>query len=515
MTKDDAQFDPHRDLLPLVYSSGFLDTFAIALLLRDDKGAIIDSNRAAQELLNFSATNIKGQIPFDSRWNPVRQDGSSFPLDEQPGLATLKTGKPITDVVVGIDTPNQARKWLSINTFPIYFDKELRGEVCSISDVTIRRQEQQVMRLVNEMNKLVIQADDEDGFLDKVSNLLVDVGGYALVAFVLGETEDSPDMIGVHMAGLTDYVHDETFAHMGPRAVGQGPVATAFRTRVTQIANDLSTHAHFETAWRQRAAQFGIGSMIAIPIMLGRRKTVLTIYGRRPHVFDELTVSGLESIAREAEFGANHVRSVKQLEQALDGTLTAISRIIETRDPYTSGHHVHVGSLAAAIATNLGLDDKTVKLILQSGEVHDIGRIEVPQEILALSGALTVEQYELVKRHTIYGADVLTQASLPWPIAEIALQHHERLDGSGYPAGLRGDEIIMPARIVAVADVVEAMMMPRPYRPALGLEAALAEISAGSGTLYDAKVVKSCLAVFNAGFTFGPVVAHSHGTETS
>ena len=508
MNKDDSQFDPHRDLLPLVYSSRFLDTFAIALLLRDDQGVIIDSNRAAQELLNFSATSIKGQIPFDSRWNPVREDGSSFPLDQQPGLATLKSGQPISDVIVGIDTANQARKWLSINTFPIFLDQRMRGEVCSLTDVTARRQEQQVMRLVNEMNKLVIQADDEDDFLDQVSNLLVEVGGYALVAFVLGDDEDNPDMIGVHMAGITDYVHEGTFAHMGPRAVGQGPVATAFRTRVTQIANDLSTHAFFETAWRQRAAQFGIASVIAIPIMLGRRKTVLTIYGRRPYIFDELTVSGLESIAREAEFGANHVRSVKQLEQALDGTLTAIARIIETKDSHATGHHVHVGALAAAIAIDLGLDDKAVKLILQGGEVHDVGRIEVPSEILCYPGGLTHEQFEIVKRHTIVGADVLSQASLPWPLAEIALQHHERLDGSGYPAGLRGDEIIMPARIIAVADVVEAMTQSRPYRPALGIKKALAEITAGAGTLYDAKVVSSCVAIFNAGFTFEG--AHQH-----
>jgi putative nucleotidyltransferase with HDIG domain len=504
MNTDDSRFDPHRDLLPLVYSSRFLDAFAIALLLRDDQGVVIDSNRAAQELLNLTATTIKGQVPFDPRWNPVREDGSPFPLNEQPCLTTLQSGKPIADVIVGIDMANQPRKWLSVDTFPIFLHEKLRGEVCSLTDVTVRRQEQQVMRLVNEMNKLVIQADDEDDFLDQVSNLLVEVGGYALVAFVLGENDDRPGMIGIHMAGVTDYVHEETFAHMGPRAVGQGPVATAFRTRVTQIANDLSTHAYFETAWRQRAAQFGIASVIAIPITLGRRKTVLTIYGRRPYVFDELTVSGLESIAREAEFGANHVRSVKQLEQALDGTLTAISRIIETSDPYTSNHHVHVGSLAAAIATDLGIDQKTVKLILRSGEMHDIGRIEVPSEILGHSGALTAEQFEIVKQHTLVGADVLTQASLPWPIAEIALQHHERLDGSGYPSGLRGDQIIMPARIVAVADVVEAMMMPRPYRPALGVEAAFAEITAGSGTLYDARVVDSCLAVFRGGFTFEP-----------
>jgi HD-GYP domain-containing protein (c-di-GMP phosphodiesterase class II) len=513
MNKDDSPFDPHRDLLPLVYSSRFLDTFAIALLLRDDQGVIMDSNRAAQELLNFSAANIKGQVPFDARWNPVRADGSSFPLNEQPGLATLKSGKPITDVIVGIDTANQARKWLSINTFPIFLDDRLRGEVCSLTDVTARRQEQQFMRLVNEMNKLVIQADDEDDFLDQVSNLLVEVGGYALVAFVLGDDEESPDMIGVHMAGITDYVHDETFAHMGPRAVGQGPVATAFRTRVTQIANDLSTHAFFETAWRQRAAQFGIASIVAIPIMLGRRKAVLTIYGRRPYVFDELTVSGLESLAREAEFGADHVRSVKQLEQALDGTLTAIARIIETKDSYTSGHHVHVGALAAAIATDLGLDDKMVKLVLQSGEVHDVGNVEVPSEILCYPGGLSAEQFEIVKRHTVVGGDVLSQASLPWPLAVIALQHHERLDGSGYPAGLRGDEIIMPARIIAVADVVESMTQIRPYRPALGIEMALAEITAGAGTLYDARVVSSCVAVFKAGFNFE--AAHQPGEHSS
>jgi HD-GYP domain-containing protein (c-di-GMP phosphodiesterase class II) len=502
MTTNESQFDPHHDLLPLVYSSRFLDTFAIAMLLRDDKGVIIDSNRAAQELLKFSAANIKGQIPFDSRWNPVREDGSSFPLNEQPGLATLQTGKPLCDVVVGIDMANKTRKWLSIDTFPIFHDDQLRGEVCSLSDVTIRRQEQQVMRLVNEMNKLVIQAENEDEFLDQVTNLLVEVGGFALVAFVLGAEEDGPEMIAVHMAGATDYVHEETFAHMGPRAVGQGPVATAFRTRVTQVANDLSTHAFFETAWRQRAAQFGIASVIAIPVMLGQRKTVLTIYGKRPHVFDELTVSGLESIAREAEFGANHVRAVKQLEAALDGTLAAITRIIETKDSFTSGHHVHVGVLAAAIAIDMGFDEKTVKLIHQSGQVHDVGRIEVPSEILSFAGSLTPEQFEIVKRHAAVGADVLAQASLPWPLAEIAAQHHERLDGSGYPLGLRGEQIIMPARIMAVADVVEAMTQPRPYRPALGIEAALEEITSGSGTLYDPQVVSSCVAVFKAGFNF-------------
>jgi len=372
------------------------------------------------------------------------------------------------------------------------------------------------MRLITEMNKLVMQAVDEDQFLAAVSNLLVNVGGYALVAFVLGADDDAPEMIAVHMAGVTDYVHEGTFAHMGPHAVGQGPVATAFRTRVTQVANELATHAHFETAWRQRAAQFGIASLAAIPIVLGRRNAVLTIYGKRPFIFDELTVSGLENLAKETEFGAAHVRSVKQLGEALDGTLAAISRVSETHDPFTSGHQVHVGALGAAIATDLGLDARTIKLIRQGGEVCDIGKVVVSSEILAHPGGLTPVQFAVVQGHAASGADILSQASLPWPIAEIALQHHERMDGSGYPAGLRGDQIIMPARIIAVADVVEAMTQPRPYRGAHSIDDAMAEIADGSGTRYDERVATSCLAVMRAGFTFdwGPSHAAPTGPQS-
>jgi HD-GYP domain-containing protein (c-di-GMP phosphodiesterase class II) len=171
-----------------------------------------------------------------------------------------------------------------------------------------------------------------------------------------------------------------------------------------------------------------------------------------------------------------------------------------------------VGSLGAAIATDLGLDARTVKLIHQSGEVCDVGKVDVPSEILTHPGSLTAEQFEIVKGHAASGADILSQASLPWPIAEIALQHHERMDGSGYPAGLRGDQIIMPARIIAVADVVEAMTQPRPYREALGIDLAMEEITNGAGTRYDERVVASCLAVIRAGFQFAPPLAHARQT---
>jgi putative nucleotidyltransferase with HDIG domain len=176
----------------------------------------------------------------------------------------------------------------------------------------------------------------------------------------------------------------------------------------------------------------------------------------------------------------------------------------ETRDPYTAGHQNHVGALGEAIAKQLGLNSKLTTLIRQSGEVHDIGKIAVPAEILTRPGRLSSLEFEMIKRHTLVGADILSQASLPWPIAEVALQHHERMDGSGYPRGLPGSDIILPARIIAVADVVEAMTQHRPYRPALGIDKAIAEVSAGAGTLFDPEVVEACLAVFELGFTFQP-----------
>jgi putative nucleotidyltransferase with HDIG domain len=215
-----------------------------------------------------------------------------------------------------------------------------------------------------------------------------------------------------------------------------------------------------------------------------------------------VTVERLTRIFSEYVFATAHVRSIKQLESTVEGTLSALALMTETRDPYTAGHQNHVGALGEAIAKQLGLNSKLTTLIRQSGEVHDIGKIAVPAEILTRPGRLSPLEFEMIKRHTLVGADILSQASLPWPIAEVALQHHERMNGSGYPRGLPGSDIILPARIIAVADVVEAMTQHRPYRPALGIDRAIAEVSAGAGTLFDPEVVGACLAVFESGFTF-------------
>ncbi|WP_420264530.1 HD-GYP domain-containing protein [Candidatus Magnetominusculus dajiuhuensis] len=180
----------------------------------------------------------------------------------------------------------------------------------------------------------------------------------------------------------------------------------------------------------------------------------------------------------------------------------AISAILEARDPYTAGHQSRVADLSRTIADEMGFPRDKAEGVRIAASIHDVGKIYVPSEILSKPGKLLEVEFSLLKHHCQIGHDILKDVDFPWPVANIILQHHERLDGSGYPSGLKGDEILIEAKIICVADVVEAMSNHRPYRPALGLDKALGEISANSARLYDKNVVDACLAVFNKGFSF-------------
>lgn len=187
----------------------------------------------------------------------------------------------------------------------------------------------------------------------------------------------------------------------------------------------------------------------------------------------------------------------------LKGVIKSMAEVVEVRDPYTSGHQYRTAALASAISKSLGLPKETTEVIYLSALLHDIGKISVPAEILTKPGKLDRIEFELVKRHTVVGYRILKNIPFSFSIHDIVLQHHERLDGSGYPRGLKGDQILTEARIIAVADVVEAMMTHRPYRPALGLEKTLEEISNQKGKLFDPDVVTCCINLFQSqGFTF-------------
>jgi PAS domain S-box-containing protein len=189
--------------------------------------------------------------------------------------------------------------------------------------------------------------------------------------------------------------------------------------------------------------------------------------------------------------------TLNMLRKAMGASIQALNRLVEMRDPYTAGHQRRVSDLARALAIEIGLSREQIDGIRMAGQIHDIGKISVPAEILTKPGRLNDMEFGIIKSHVQSGFDILKTIEFPWPIAQIVLQHHERIDGSGYPQGLLGEKILVEAKILGVADVVEAMVSHRPYRSALGIDRALEEISKNKGILYDQEVVDACLRLFH------------------
>jgi PAS domain S-box-containing protein/putative nucleotidyltransferase with HDIG domain len=228
------------------------------------------------------------------------------------------------------------------------------------------------------------------------------------------------------------------------------------------------------------------GSLIEVGVH-GARAT----HGGRPAI-----IGMMQDVSERKRAEEQIQRYVAQLEDSFMHTVEVATTLVEMRDPYTAGHEKRVALIAVAIGTELGLDAHRIEGLRVGGYIHDIGKIIVPAEILSKPGKISEAEYLLIKGHPQAGYDILKNVDFPWPVADIAYQHHERMNGSGYPRGLKGEDILLEARITAVADVVEAMSAHRPYRPGLGLEQALAEIERGSGASYDPQVVDACLRLF-------------------
>lgn len=237
----------------------------------------------------------------------------------------------------------------------------------------------------------------------------------------------------------------------------------------------------------QSLPQFGTGSATQQPALVAIGGTTISILLTLVTWLMTTTNTRAIKLARKMS---------EQLEQVLTQTISAMSTVIEMRDPYTAGHQRRAAELARAIGVEMGLDSERVLVLYRAALVYDVGKVQIPAEILSKPAKLDEVEYKLTQTHAQASFDLLHQIDFPWPIAEIARQHHERLDGSGYPRGLAGDQILLEARIIAVADVVEAMCSYRPYRAAVGVGAALGEITSGRGVLYDPAVVDACVRLF-------------------
>jgi PAS domain S-box-containing protein len=204
----------------------------------------------------------------------------------------------------------------------------------------------------------------------------------------------------------------------------------------------------------------------------------------------------VEDITKNKMSEAELQRTLEELRKAFGATIQALTITVEMRDPYTAGHQRRVTRLARAIGTEMGLSHEQIDGIRMAGSVHDLGKISIPAEILSKPGRITEIEFTIIKTHPQIGYSILKTIEFPWPVAKVVLQHHERMNGSGYPSGLLAEDILAEAKVLGVADVVEAMTSHRPYRPAQGIDKALEEISQNRGILYDARVVDVCLKLF-------------------
>jgi putative nucleotidyltransferase with HDIG domain/PAS domain S-box-containing protein len=375
-------------------------------------------------------------------------------------------------------------------------------------------------------NRAMVVAASRPGLFFATCRTLVEEAGYPLVWIGHPLEDESASVLAVASHGdRTGYLHNLNLSWNPDLPGGQTTTALAVRTGRSALCQDLVTDPGQEP-WRERAQAAGIRSSLALPLIQGGRVVaVLNVCAAEKLAFDARETSILETLALDLGYalsaldraqlqttpGPTHPPAIparplfaidgpseaaplialSRLKAVLVSCVAALSQAVEKRDPFTAGHELRVAALAVEIAHRLGLDEDQVEGVRLGALMHDIGKIAVPVELLNRPGRLSAQEYELIRSHPQTGYDIVRGIDFPWPVHRIVLEHHERLDGSGYPRRLSGEQICLEARIVAVADVVEAILSHRPYRPGLGLDCAIDEITRQPG--YDPAVVEACI----------------------
>jgi PAS domain S-box-containing protein len=382
------------------------------------------------------------------------------------------------------------------------------GRVWFFRDITQHKHAEAKLQRANRALKTrsacdsaLIHATSETSLYAEMCKILVDVGGYRMAWVGRAEPDSSRRVTPVAFAGAESGYLQTADISWADCERGHGATGACIRSGATQV---MHINDALATPWRVEAELRGYAASIALPLksddgVFGS----LSIHASEADAFDDDEIELLAELAEHLSFGVRVLRAridnennLRRVGQTLEATVHAIAGTVEMRDPYTAGHQRQVAELCVGIARQLGLSEERIRGLDLAASIHDLGKVSIPAEILSKPGRLTPIEFELVKTHPDTGYEIVKDIDFPWPIAEMVRQHHERLDGSGYPRGLKGDEILLEARIIAVADVLDAMASHRPYRPGLGLEAALHEITKQSGTKLDPNVVAACLALF-------------------
>ena len=359
---------------------------------------------------------------------------------------------------------------------------------------------------LSEAAAALARANSTELLIQEVCKAIASQGPYVLAWVGQAEHDVFKTVKVAGVAGSAEgYIKNITVSWSDSEITGKGPAGSSIRNNKTSVVVDGEIDPGF-VAWRERAKAFGIRSVIGCPIPNGSDDTPfgsLLVYSKIPNTFGPSEIQLFESLAKEIGFGLRsierqhklddqiHEKEITQerLSTALRATIEAMSKTMEWRDPYTAGHQKRVASISMSIGRQLGWDNERIQALYMAAMVHDIGKMAVPSEILTKPSRLTDLEMQMVQGHVEAGYQILKDIPFPWPIADMVYQHHERLDGSGYPNKLKDEQICEEARVLAVADTIEAMATHRPYRPARGLVAAMEEIKAEAGEKLDSKVV--------------------------
>lgn len=490
-----TQYSKSQELLDRI-----VDSFQIRMFWKDQDSRFIDCNLAfAQDAGFASPADVIGKTEADMPW--TKQE-AAYHLETDRTI--MESGEPILSFEQALSRSGNRKSWILTSKVPTRDNQgQVNGILVMYQDMTLikdldkaRYQVNRAYLLLRDTNRAVISAISEDQLFSEVCQLVVK-HGYKMAWIGELRTDEEHSIKPVASAGFTDGYLDNIKISWSVNEYGRGPTGTCAREGRTVVNQNFLTNPNMQP-WRESALEHGYQSSIALPIKNDDDHifAVFTIYASEPNAFDDDESSKLEEMAQTLSFGHGAILERRQRFEVLEKSVSALAATVEARDPYTAGHQSRVANLAKAIAEDLGFDTETCTGIKLAALIHDIGKIHIPAELLTKPTKLTDLEMSYIKTHPEEGYQIIKDIPFPWPVAEMVRQHHERLDGSGYPHGLKNNEIVLGAQIIAVADIVESMSSHRPYRPARGLDAAFEEISRLRGAQLNPRVVDSCIRLF-------------------